>query len=214
MCSQHCSHASGVRRSARGMTLIELVIGVAILGVLLAMAAPAFSDWMRNAKVRSTAESLQSGLQLARAEAVRRNSPVRFQLTTTIDNGCALSVNGPNWVVNQTSSTTPIGACATAPSDTVAPLMIQTSPVVATAANVTVVGSREVVAFDGLGRQTGTTNPNSAAATLTINVGSSAGTCMASGGNVRCLRVVLTPGGESRLCDPARTASNDSMKCP
>jgi type IV fimbrial biogenesis protein FimT len=116
--------------------------------------------------------------------------------------------------VNLSSGTTPAGGCATGASDAVAPFIVQTSPVVSTGNNVTVVGSREVVAFDGLGRQTGTTNPNSAAATLTIEVGSTVGTCAASGGSVRCMRVVLTPGGEARICDPARTASNDSMKCP
>lgn len=204
----------GAARHERGMTLIELVIGVAIIAVLLGLGAPAFGDWMRNTRVRSTAEALQNGMQMARAEAVRRNSPVRFQLTTTIDNGCGLSVSGPAWAVNATSSTSPAGACGGTPSDTVAPFLIQVSPIVATSSNVTLTGSREVVAFDGLGRQVGTTNPSSSAGTLTIDVGSSVGTCTASGGTVRCMRVVLTPGGEARLCDPARTATNDPMKCP
>lgn len=203
-----------VVRRVTGMTLIELMVGLAIMAILLGMGAPAFSDWITNTKVRSTAEAMQNGLQVARAEAVRRNTPVRFQLTTTTDNGCALSLSGPSWTVNLTNSTTPAGACGASPSDTASPFIVQTSPVVSSRSNATVTASRAVVAFDGLGRQTGTTNPSSSAATLTIDVGSSNGTCVASGGSVRCLRLVLSPGGQVRMCDPARTAANDPMSCP
>ena len=70
---------------------MELLIGIAIIGILLALAAPNFAVWIQNSKIRTAAESIQNGLQLARAEAVRRNAQVRFQLTTTLDNDCVLS---------------------------------------------------------------------------------------------------------------------------
>lgn len=37
----------------------------------------------------------------------------------------------------------------------------------------------------------------------TINIAQTGGTCVAAGGAVRCLRVVVTPGGSVRTCDPA-----------
>jgi type IV fimbrial biogenesis protein FimT len=65
----------------RGVSLIEMMIGIAIMVLLLFIAMPNFSIWMANARIRTGAESIQDGLRYARAEAVRQNTQVRFQLT-------------------------------------------------------------------------------------------------------------------------------------
>jgi type IV fimbrial biogenesis protein FimT len=65
----------------RGVTLIELMIGISIVAILLAMGAPSFNQWIQNTQNRTAAESILNGLQLARMEAVRRNTQVRFDLT-------------------------------------------------------------------------------------------------------------------------------------
>ena len=97
-----------------GMTLIELMIGIVLLAILLALGAPTFFRWTQNSQIRNAAEAIQNGLTLARAEAVRRNTTVRFQLVTTTTAACALSPTGTNWVVSLDS---PAGACDAAPSD-------------------------------------------------------------------------------------------------
>lgn len=63
-----------------GMTLIELMIGMVILGILAAVAVPNFRVWMQNAQVRTAAEGVINGLQKARAEAVSRNARVELVL--------------------------------------------------------------------------------------------------------------------------------------
>ena len=83
-----------------GMTLIELMIGIVLLAILLALGAPTFFRWTQNSQIRNAAEAVQNGLTLARAEAVRRNTTVRFQLVTTTTAACALSPTGANWVVS------------------------------------------------------------------------------------------------------------------
>jgi type IV fimbrial biogenesis protein FimT len=68
-------------RKQHGVTLIELMIGIGILAFLLAVGIPSFSRWMQDAQNRTAAESVLNGLQLARMESLRRNTPVRFKLT-------------------------------------------------------------------------------------------------------------------------------------
>ena len=58
--------------------MIELCIGLAVLAMLIAFAVPGMRGWLLNSQLRSTAESIQNGLQLARSEAVRRNVFVTF----------------------------------------------------------------------------------------------------------------------------------------
>ncbi len=61
-----------------GFTLIEMIIAVVILGIITAVGLPSFSTFLRNTQLRSASESTLQGLQLARAEAVRLNTRVRF----------------------------------------------------------------------------------------------------------------------------------------
>ena len=68
------------RQRLRGFSLIELMVGLAILGVLLAAGAPSFRTWLNNTQIRNAAEAIQNGLQQARAAAVQRNSLVVFTL--------------------------------------------------------------------------------------------------------------------------------------
>lgn len=63
-----------------GFSLVELMIGVVILGLLLSFAVPSMRSWILNAQIRNAAESIVSGLQQARAEALARNTPVAFVL--------------------------------------------------------------------------------------------------------------------------------------
>lgn len=65
-------------RPIRGFTLIELVVTLMIVGILTSLAVPSFKGLLANAQIRTAAEALHDGLQLARAEAIRRNEHVAF----------------------------------------------------------------------------------------------------------------------------------------
>lgn len=71
---------TGFRSS--GFTLIELMIGIVIVAILAAAALPSFRTMLQNSQIRNAAESISSGLQRARAEAVARNTNVAFVLGT------------------------------------------------------------------------------------------------------------------------------------
>jgi type IV fimbrial biogenesis protein FimT len=85
----------------RGVTLIELAVVLVIVAILFSQAAPAFSAWVQNAQIRTATDSIQSGLQLARSEAIRRNRSVYFWLTS------AANPQAADWLVGCSS---PAGA--------------------------------------------------------------------------------------------------------
>ena len=69
-----------LRRAQAGVSLVELMIGLAIIGFLLFLGVPQFSNFLQNTQIRNAAETTLAGLTLARAEAVRRNAPVRTSM--------------------------------------------------------------------------------------------------------------------------------------
>ena len=79
----------------RGITLIETMITITILGILVALAMPAIGDWLLNTRLRNAAESIQNGLQMARNEAVRCNVPVEFMLDPAYDSSWTIQAAYP-----------------------------------------------------------------------------------------------------------------------
>lgn len=76
-----CQHrCSDPRPRVGGFTLIELLVVIAVMAVCMTLAAPSFSKMISNYRVRSGAEGILNGLNMARAEAIRRNAPVTFKL--------------------------------------------------------------------------------------------------------------------------------------
>lgn len=105
------------RFAQRGVTLIELMIAIIIVSILLTIALPDFRAWIQNTQIRTATESIQNGLQLARAEAVRRNEPVSFILgtgtgwTVSTEAGTAIQSRASGeGSVNVTVAVTPSGA--------------------------------------------------------------------------------------------------------
>lgn len=192
-------------RAQRGLTMIELMIGLTIFTLLLLVAAPNFSAWIQSSHIRNSAESIQNGLILARVEAVRRNQTVNFQLVDSLTASCAISALAGNWVVSRSS---PAGSCGAAPSDTSSPFIIQKRSTNEGSPNAVVAADQGTITFNGLGRAT-----NLAASPASINITNpSGGSCASATGPMRCLRVDVTKAGQVRVCDPA-LATTDARAC-
>lgn len=80
---------------ARGVTLVELVVVLAIVALSATLAAPGFARMIANYRVRGAADGILDALNFAHTEALRRNTAVAF----------ALSPTGAGWTVSQLSTT-------------------------------------------------------------------------------------------------------------
>lgn len=195
--------------SQRGFTLIELMVTLSVAALLLLAVMPSFSYWIANAKVRSVAEEIQNGLRQAQAEAVRRNRQTVFALTNaTPALAASPAANGKNWYVQTVVLT---GSAETSAE------FVQGSNY-GKQAGVAVTGPA-AVCFGSLGglvtlasTATGLSTSCSAATTSYTLVSANA----VSGNNAyRTLKVLLTPGGQVRMCDPTRTLSSSAPDgCP
>ncbi len=176
------------RRSVRGFTLIEIMVSLTVLGILLMVALPNFSEWLQNQQLRAASEATLNGLQAARGAAIRRNVLVQF-----------VSGPGTGWSVTEVGTGLLVQSRAHEEGSPNAVLTI--APAGATTVTFGPLGS-VVANFDG-------------SPTVTqFDVGNLAGGSCQPAGPMRCLRVTISGGGSLRLCDPTSTLpANDPRAC-
>lgn len=173
-----------MKRLARGFSVLEVMVVVAIIGVLLSLGVPSFFTYTQNLQIRSAAEQVTAGLQIAKNEAIRRNALIKL----TIGTGTAWTITDPNGVtlqsrdanegsVNVTSALLPNGSTA--------------------------------VTFNGMGRVV-PLNDDATPALTQINLDNPQ---ISNASDRRLLRIVIPLGGAVRMCDPLVTGT-DPRTCP
>jgi type IV fimbrial biogenesis protein FimT len=65
-----------MKRAQAGFTLLELMVVLAIAGVLMAVGIPAMGDFIRNSRITGAANDVMAALHFARSEAIKRRRPV------------------------------------------------------------------------------------------------------------------------------------------
>ena len=161
-----------------GFTLIEVLFTVAVLGLLVMMAMPTFGEWLLSQQLRAAAEASVNGLQLARAEAIRRNLPV--QITFGVPQTGWQIVEAPPSAVFVQARQHEEGS--------------PNAQMTATPAGAT------TVTFTPLGGVTINSDASPILTRLDVN-NPSGGVCQPTGA-MRCLRIVVSAGGTVRMCDP------------
>ena len=78
----------------RGITLLDLLISIAVMGIIAAVAIPSFSSLVKNSKLSASLANLKADLYLARNAAIRYNSYAIICPRNKSNNGCS---NSPNW---------------------------------------------------------------------------------------------------------------------
>ena len=68
------------RHRSRGLTLIELMIGLAITAMLAVAAGPFYGDYVANSRLREGGNALFAETMFAQSEAIKRNARVRVNV--------------------------------------------------------------------------------------------------------------------------------------
>ena len=179
---------------ARGFTIIEMMIAVSIVALLVALALPNFSAWMQNVQVRNSAESILNGLQVARATAVKRNTPVEFVLP---------SLPASDWQVLPAQSP---------PADPVKDIIQQRSSAEG-GKSASVTADSKSIAFNGMGwPMTANPDPTNGADPPATQI--DVKTNGTPDPSIRALRILINPAGSIRMCDPSDVNDGTGNKAP
>lgn len=81
----------------RGLSLVELMVTIAVLGILASVALPAYNNLIERTRIRAATEAVTDLLQFSRLESIKQNRD--FQIVGT---------NGANWCMAITN----LGAAA------------------------------------------------------------------------------------------------------
>jgi type IV fimbrial biogenesis protein FimT len=168
------------------------MVAVALMGILAALGVPSYMTWIQNTRIRNAAESIQNGIQVARAEAVRRNASVQF----TLGANSAWSVGCVNVV------------------DPDCPAVIQSRVAKeGSSADITVVATNAgPYVFNSFGALI---SPAPTAADSLVRIAVDISTSVLSAADSRDLSVIIGVGGSTRMCDASLdTAGTDPRKCP
>jgi type IV fimbrial biogenesis protein FimT len=167
-----------------GVTIIELLIGVTLLALLMGIGVPTFRLWLQNSQIRTAADGVINGVQLARAEAIRRNRPVEFVLR-----------DGTNWSVVLVNPRTTLQDRTGDEGSKKATLTVQP-------------GGADRVTFNPIGAPA-SNNQDGSFPIQQIDITGTQGLT-----GMRALRIVVSVSGSVRMCDPdSNLPAGDPRRC-
>ena len=69
----YVSNTNKRNRKSHGFTIIELLIAIAVLGILVSLAVPSFKSLLKNSRLSNTASDIAIAINIARNAAIARN---------------------------------------------------------------------------------------------------------------------------------------------
>jgi type IV fimbrial biogenesis protein FimT len=198
------------RHTSRGISVIELMVVVTIIGMMLMLAMPGIGNWIANSRVRTVSDEVQNALRLAQAEAVNRNRQVAFVRTAAAPaRNATPSASGNNWYIQ----VLPLNATEAATTEFQDTAYLQ-GGAFSTQSGAAVAGPA-LVCFNSVGRvvnNNATALGDNCVAPTTATDPTDLDVTLASSN--RAMRVELFLGGRVRLCDVSASTSQPNACTP
>ena len=85
---------------SRGITLLELLVSIAVMGIMAATAIPALSNFIKDSRISASLINLRSDLYLARSAAIKYNRHAVICPANDSNTNCSESADWENgWMV-------------------------------------------------------------------------------------------------------------------
>jgi type IV fimbrial biogenesis protein FimT len=194
-----------MRRPQQGMTIVEILITLAIIGMIMALAGPSAGVWIQNLQLRNAADGVVSGLQQAKLEALKRNTLVMFQLTDPASTAWNICIYDP---LTDTCKAATASLASRSPSEGSPNARLASEvnpapdPLTALAPGAGIPGT---MTFDSFGRQAPTASANFTRVDVRNPTLSTA--------NERRLVILVNSAGQIRMCDPKLVKANNPQGC-
>ena len=190
---------------SRGFSIVEVMITLTIIAMLMVLVAPSSAIWIQNTRLRTAASSISAGLQLARIEAMKRNTLVRFQMTDSNTAAWQVCIYDP--VADACSAAA--GSVLQTVSSSEAALNVTLGTDTALSNTATPIGSGINVpsstTFDSFGRLAATAPSN----VMRVDVRN---TTLATPDERRMV-ILVSLGGQVLMCDPKLSKATNPQGC-
>lgn len=194
------------KRQQNGFTLYELLGTILIIGIVLSIGIPNFSEFTQNSRLASTSNDLLSSFYLARSEAARSKSNVTICSSTNsmvAAAACGGSFND-GWIIFLDRN----GDLVHDAGENI----LRAHPAVADGVTVTANANANYFAFAGTGLGRGDIGGNPALQTVMIC--DNRGVDIAPGGRATARRLVATPIGRATIISDKAMIDAAGGVCP